>query len=646
MSAWFPLHQHSHFSLLDGLSKPEQMANRLLECGYAGGALTDHGNLGGCPGFLKALAKKKLKPVLGCEFYLCKQDAALKTQENRPLSHLCVLAKNKAGWKHLMKASSASYRPEHNFYKPRLDLDRLASFSKGEFVVFSGHPGSDLANVCFEDYRAAYGCRSYDDAKGLVRKDWEQAVTGLIRRYQTLFGKDNFFLEIQLVDHKNVPASLVVARILRHVGKKLGVPRVATADSHYCRQEDAPDQRVLLCSALDTTLKEVQRKLDNAEDVTLGAFFRSNNYHIPSPDEMRDLHGDCPDELENALRIADGCETYEVGNKPLLPHFKCPGGKAPDDYLAELCEEGFKAIVQKRVPRERWPEYRRRLDEVEFPVVRGTGGFLADYFLIKQDIIGHARKVLKAKTGPGRGSAAGCLVSYLTGITRVDPLKYNLSFARFYNAGRNSPGRIQLPDIDSDFPIKFRESVIQHIRDTYGADRVCQMATFSRMQGRGALKDVLRAHERCGFDEMNRITEHIPDEAAIADKLQEMMEETGEASIIQYALESDPEPLREWAFLDENGFMQGPYALDFAQAIRLEGTKRNMGKHASGIVICSEPLEDICPMVFDKGSGEMMTGVDMRDAEAMGLPKVDILGLRTQDCIMDAEAIVRTGSAE
>lgn len=644
MSVWFPLHQHSHFSLLDGLSKPEQMAGRLAECGYAGGALTDHGTVSGCPAFLKALTKKKLKPVLGSEFYVCRQDATLKAPENRALSHLCVLAKSRAGWRNLMKASSASQRPEHNYHKPRLDLDRLASFSHGEFVVFSGHPGSDLANVCFEDYRLAYGCRAYDDAKALVRKDWEQAVTDLIRRYQTLFGKDNFFLEIQLVDHRNIPASLVVARILRHVGKKLGVPRIATADSHYCRQDDAEDHRVQVCVNLDTLIADVMRKVENGEDATLGAFFRSNNYHIPDAREMLELHGDHPDELENTLCIAERCETYKLDNPPLLPHFKCPGGKAPDAHLRDLCEQGFKGIVQKKVPAEKWPEYRARLEN-EFSVIESTNGFLADYFLIKADIIRHARQVLKSKTGMGRGSAAGCEVSWLTGITRLDPIRYGLSFARFYNAGRNSPGRIALPDIDSDFAIRDREAVIQYVRDTYGADRVCQMATFSRMQGRGAMKDVLRVKGVCSFEEMNRITEHIPDEAAIADQLQEMMEETGEASIIQWALENNGEALKEWAFLDENGFLQGPLSLVFAQAIRLEGTKRSMGKHASGVVICSEPLDEICPMALDKGSGELMTAVDMRDAEMMGLPKVDILGLRTIDCLMDAESIIRTGVA-
>jgi DNA polymerase-3 subunit alpha len=205
-------------------------------------------------------------------------------------------------------------------------------------------------------------------------------------------------------------------------------------------------------------------------------------------------------------------------------------------------------------------------------------------------------------------------------------------------------GRIALPDIDTDFPIKFREKVKEYIREKYGHAHVCDMATFSRMQGRGALKDVLRVHSRCGFEEMNLITEHIPDEAEIADQLQEMKEETGEASIIQWALENNAEALKPWVFIKEDGELDGPLAMDFAQAIRLEGTKRSMGKHASGLIICSETLADIAPMVYDRGSQEMMLGIDMRDGEAMGLVKFDILGLRCLDCLEDCENIIRTGS--
>lgn len=631
---WVPLHCHSHFSLLDGLSKPRDIAERCRELGYSACAITDHGGICGVPPFLKEMKKAGLKGIAGCEFYICSKDSSIQDASNRALSHLCVLARGPKGWKNLMKASSASYQPENSYRKPRLDLERLAKFSHGTFVVFSGHMGSDLANICFKEPKMAYLAKSYEDAREMVAKDWKERVYGEISRYQRLFGKENFYLEIQLIDQQNLPASLVVARILRYAGKNLGVPCVATADSHYCRKEDAADQRVLLCSSMETTLGEVQRRLANHEDVGLASFFRSNNYHIPSLEEITQLHGEYPDEITNSEKISEMCEPFDISGTPRLPHFDSPDGKSPDEYLKSLCEDGLKKIDGGEA-------YSQRVWQVEYPVVTNAG--LSSYFLIVRDYIEHAVTKLKSRVGLGRGSAAGCLISYLVGITHLDPIRFGLSFSRFYNAGRNAPGRIALPDIDTDFQISSRDKVVDYLRQKYGRNRVAQMCTFSRMQGRGALKDVLRVHERCSFEEMNRITEHIPDESEISDQLQVMMEETGEASIIRWALENHRNELAEWATLNEDGSIDGPLAVFFAQAIRLEGTKRNMGKHASGVIISDEKLADICPMVWDKSAEEMIVGVDMRDAEQMGLVKFDILGLRALDNISDAESIIKTG---
>lgn len=668
MSNWFPLHVHDFNSLLDGLSKPTQIAERIVECGYGGSALTNHGNIAGCASFTVAMNsvckcghQKKihhqgqtcqkgcgckkyenvpLKPILGNEFYISQQDATIRDKTNGKHSHLVVLAKGPEGWKNLIKATSASNKPEVFYRKPRLDLQKLASFSKDSFITFSGHMGSDMANILFEEPSLAYDANSVSDAKAMLRTDWLARSTDLAGKYKGLFGESNFYMEIQLIDHENLPASVVVAECLRRVAFETKTPCVATADSHYCRKNDAPDQRILLCSALETTLNEVQRKLDNAEEVGLSAFFKSNNYHIPSFDELKDLH--THEELANSLVIAGRCEAIKISGRPMLPVFVPPDGSKPDDHLRQLARDGWRKKISTKVPKEKHPEYAERVKH-ELEVLTGAG--LSSYFLIVADFIRYAKEVLKIKVGKGRGSAAGCLVSYLTNITGVDPIRFGLIFARFYNQGRNSPGRVALPDIDCDFPIKSREAVIQYIRDKYGADKVCQMATFSRMQGRGALKDVLRARERCSFEEMGKITEHIPDEAAISDQLQEMLEETGEASIIQWALENNAEQLKEWAYLDEQGELQGPMAIEFAQAIRLEGTKRSQGKHPSGLIISSEPLADIVPMVYDKSSEQMIVGVDMRDAEEMGLVKFDILGLRTLDCICDAETLIRTGRA-
>lgn len=632
------------FSLLDGLSKPERIAERLKECGHQGSALTDHGGVSGCPAFHKALTNKKkgfdLKPILGCEFYVTSRDATLKEPDNRT-AHLCVLAKNHQGWKNLMKASSASYMSDVFYRKPRLDIERLGGFGHGEFIAFSGHMGSHLADAFFEQPKLAYNATTYEEAKSLVRKGWSEHLEGWIRRYQAAFGRENFYVEIQLIDMENLPASLVVATGLRWLAKRLNVPTVATADSHYPRHEDAADQRVLLCSALNTTMRRVKMAMQADEEVGLAGFFKSNNYHIPSLDEMMKLHGNHPEELKNSVEIANRCEVYPMGGKTYLPNFGCPDGMDADSYLMKLCLDGMRRKVIGRVASNKLSVYEDRLHKKEFPVIKEAG--LSSYFLTVQDYIRYATDVLKSKVGKGRGSGAGSLVSYLVDITRVDPIKHDLIFERFYNAGRNAPGRVAMPDIDSDFTIEARDKVIDYLRSKYGEDKVAQMATFSRMQGRGAIKDVLRALERCSFEEMNQITEHIPDEAAIADQLQEMAEAGEEPSIIRWALENNVEQLKPWAFLTDTGEIDGPLSLEFAQAIRLEGTKRSMGKHASGIIICSETLADIVPMVWDRGAEQMLVGLDMRDAEACGLLKYDILGLRTLDCIQGAENLVRTG---
>lgn len=310
--------------------------------------------------------------------------------------------------------------------------------------------------------------------------------------------------------------------------------------------------------------------------------------------------------------------------------------------MRQLCEKGWTKKIARKIPPTRHPAYRERLEK-ELRILGEVE--LESYFLIVADIVRFAREELKALVGEGRGSGAGCFSGYLLNITGVDPIEHQLLFERFFNRGRYNPaeGLANLPDYDCDFPVKSREAIIDYIRKKYGADRVCQMATFSRMQGRGAIKDVLRVHERCSFDEMNLITQHIPDEAAIADELQNMAEAGEEPSIIRWALEHNKSELSEWCYFDDDGELQGPLALDFAQAIRLEGTKRSQGKHASGVVICSEPLADIAPMLFDKTSGQPIVGLDMRDAEKMGLVKFDILGTVVLDKLQDAVSLIRTG---
>lgn len=236
-------------------------------------------------------------------------------------------------------------------------------------------------------------------------------------------------------------------------------------------------------------------------------------------------------------------------------------------------------------------------------------------------------------------SAAGCLVSYLIGITSIDPIKYHLLFERFFNAARAS----SMPDIDVDVPINKREQIIEYIKDKYGHDKVSQMITFNTMKGRGALKDVLRVYGNIGFEEMNRITKNIPDEAKIADELQEMKEETGEASIIRWALENNSEKLKEWCYIDDNGELQGPLAKRFEQAIRLEGTKSNQSKHAAGIAISYDPLQELCPMIYDSKTNQPIAGMEMQDLEALGVIKFDLLGIALLDKVMCISDLLKNG---
>ena len=287
-------------------------------------------------------------------------------------------------------------------------------------------------------------------------------------------------------------------------------------------------------------------------------------------------------------------------------------------------------FVPKKISKETQPFYVDRI-KYELEVLENAG--LSSYFLIVRDILEFVRKNGWIP-GPGRGSAAGCLVSYLIGITNIDPIKYNLLFERFYNAGRNTKDRVSMPDIDVDVPINQRDTIIKYIKDKYGHDKVSQMITFNTLKGRGALKEVLRVHNNISFEEMNNITKYIPDEAKIADELQEIKEEEGTASIIKWALENKADKFKEWCEINENGELIGPLAKRFEQAIRIEGTKFHQSKHAAGVAISATALDSICPMIFDTKTNQNIAGLEMNDLDSLGVIKFDILGIALLDKIM------------
>jgi DNA polymerase-3 subunit alpha len=607
----------SHFSLLDGLSKTDKIAQRCKAIGATACAITDHGSIAGVVKFYKSLKAAKIKPILGCELYICKNDPTIQDESNKSLSHFLVLCKNLQGWKDLIKIVSTSNLPENFYYKPRLDFESIKKLNSGNLIGITGHLGSSLADEIVEDY-------------GRLRENWLELGVKHVEYLKTIFGSQ-LFLEAQLIDKDNLPIQVDLTNAIREIGKKTGVKVICTPDAHYCERSDCEDQRILLCNNLKTTFSEISDKLSRGEDVPLGCFFKSDCYHIPSQEEMAAIHTE--EEIANTNIVNDMVEEYSILSKPRLPKFPCPDGFNEDEYLRELCRKGWVKKIKDKIPQDQHQIYIDRIKS-ELDILQGAG--LSSYFLIVSDILDFIRRS-GWLPGPGRGSSAGCLVSYLIGITQIDPIKYNLLFSRFYNEGRNTADHISLPDIDVDVPIEKREHVIQYIKDKYGHKNVSQMITFNTIKGRAALKDVLRVYGNVSFEEMNKITKNIPEESKISDELQTMKEETGEASILGWSLENMADHLRDYCFYNEAGELEGPLAKRFEQAIRLEGTKSNQSKHAAGIAISSDPLAEICPMIYDSKNKQLIAGMEMQDLEAIGVIKLDILGIAYLDKIMDIQ---------
>lgn len=615
-----PLHVHTDYSILDGLSKPAAVVKRCQQIGATACALTDHGSISGAVSFSNTLHKNNIKPILGCELYVGETD-----EEEKINYHLVLLAKNLNGWKQLIQIVSTSNLPSNFYKKPRLTLQQLSTFITDDLICVCGHPGSIIAESIINADRML---RATSSINSLLNIDGGISITKELREY---FGS-NLFMEIQCIDSPHSPQLSVFNHCLRHIAKELKIRCVATPDAHYCTHEDAIDQRVLLANQLKTTLPKIAHEVKTGNSVVLEQFFKYDNYHIPTLEEMVG-YGNTLEELENTTVISEMCEDYDITRKPELPQYATPNGETSGEYLRKLCREGFLAkreLVNESMRRANLTlnDYGKRFEH-EYGVL--TDAKLADYFLIVHDIINYA-KSLNMVMAPGRGSAAGSLILYMLDATQVDPLEHKLIFERFYNAGRNSADHISLPDVDMDFEIRGRGKVIDYISERFGHEKVAQMITFGRMQGRSALKDVLRAKESCSPEVMDMITKNIPNETEISDHLQEMKEQHGEASIIEWALENRGQEFSEWCSIDGNRLV-GPFAKEFEQAIRLEGTKRSMGKHPAGVIIANEPLATICPMVRSAGGGEVLCGLELSDLEKIGCVKFDILGTAVLDKI-------------
>ena len=378
----------------------------------------------------------------------------------------------------------------------------------------------------------------------------------------------------------------------------------------YAEEKDSILLNILLCSKHKTTLKKVNG-LDIGDD---RKFFETNQYHFKKSDISS---------VKNIQLISE-LEDYSILCKPKLPKVDC-GNMTESDYLTELCREGWRKKFS-HLKGEKRAEYRDRVKE-ELGVI--TGFELSGYFLIVQDIVNFVRKK-GWLPGPGRGSAGGCLISYLLGITEIDPVKYGLLFSRFLNSGRFSKDNISLPDIDMDVPSIYRDEIIEYIKYKYGEDKVYQMITFGRLQGRSAIKEVARVYGDLSFSELNELTESLPQEASISDELEEM----DVKSVIIWTLENEPKKLERWCKLDKEGNLTGELSDLFDLAIRIEGTYKSQGKHPAGVVISNEDLINDAPLILDK-DGNKVVGFEMSDLDKVGLTKFDVLGINLLDKIME-----------
>lgn len=611
---YIPLHVHSHYSLQLGLSKPKDIANRCLSLGIKSCAITDYGNISGSIAFYKEMQSNGIKPILGCEILICNYDPKIKTVENEKLSKITVLCKNLSGWHNLIKIVSATNSEDYFYKKPRIDINNLKQLISDESLIcITGYYGSSLWSEITSDNE--------------LKVNWTDIAKNHISVLNDIFGASNVFVEIQNFD--NYYNQQNISKELRKLCVAQSWQRIAGIDSYYCNNDDNVDQRILLCSSLKTTLPEISKKILSNIDTGFNHFFNSDKYCILDNSTMTELYEEI--ELNNTFLIDKLCESFSPLGQHVLPNFEFPKQfKNEAEYLRQLCREGWKKKIDQKIDKTHQQIYVDRI-KYELEVLEGAG--LSSYFLIVRDILEFVRSNGWIP-GPGRGSAAGCLVSYLIGITNIDPIKYNLLFERFYNAGRNTKDRVSMPDIDVDVPINQRDIIIQYIKDKYGYDKVSQMITFNTLKGRGALKEVLRVHNNISFEEMNNITKHIPDEAKIADELQEIKEEEGSASIIRWALENDPDKFKEWCEIDENGQLIGPLAKRFEQAIRIEGTKFHQSKHAAGVAISANPLNSICPMIFDTKTNQNIAGLEMNDLDSLGVIKFDILGIALLDKMM------------
>lgn len=562
------LHLHTEYSLLDGSGKIKEMVTRAKELGMDSIAITDHGVMYGVIDFYRACHAEGIRPIIGCEVYVAPNsrfDRESSSSEDR-YNHLVLLAENNTGYSNLMKIVSTGFT-EGFYYKPRVDYEILSQYKEG-IIALSACLGGEVASN--------------------VRRGFYEEGKKAALRLRDLFGENNFFLELQ--DH-GIPEQRQVNQALMRMHGETGIPLVATNDVHYTLESDEKAHDILLCI-------QTQKKVTDENRMR----YEGGQYFIKSPEEMENLFPYAKDALENTQKIAERCHVEIEFGEYKLPKYDVPAGFTPLEYLKKLCDEG---LVKRYINPSK--ELQQRLD-YEIETIRSMG--FVEYFLIVWDFIKYA-KDNQIMVGPGRGSAAGSLVSYCLEITNIDPIKYNLLFERFLN-----PERLTMPDIDIDFCFERRQEVIDYVVRKYGKDRVVQIVTFGTMAARAVIRDVGRALD-LSYAQVDAVAKMIPTEIGIT---------------IEKALLSNPE-LKNMYNNDE----QIKYLIDMS--LRLEGLPRHTSMHAAGVVISKAPVVEYVPL-SRASDDSITTQFTMTTLEELGLLKMDFLGLRTLTVIQNAVRLV------
>ena len=572
-AGYVPLHLHSEYSLLDGAIKIAELADTAQGWGLPAVAITDHGNLFGAVEFYKKMTKTGIKPIMGCELYVAPSSRHSRQKEDGPF-HLIALAEDNRGYSNLVELVSSAYT-EGFYYRPRIDREIFEAHSEGLIVL----------SACMK------GEVPYYLSHGMADKARETASY-----YREVLGPENYFIELQ---ENGMPEQLELNKTLLELARAMDIKVAATNDCHYLRKEDRRAHDILLCVGTGKTVNDPTRMR-----------FMGDGLYFKSPEEMQAAFSELPEALVNTVDIAERCNVQFQLGKNLLPLFKTEDGTPPGEFLERLVRRGMKEKYGENPPQ----EHQNRLAH-ELSVIKKMG--YESYFLIVWDFVNYARKQ-GIPVGPGRGSAAGSIVSYVLGITEIDPMRYGLLFERFLN-----PERISMPDVDTDFCRDRRQEIINYVSGRYGRGHVAQIITFGTLGAKAAIRDVGRALD-IQYQEVDRIAKLVPEGPNVSIK---------EALLVEPALGA---LYREDKTVKE--------LIDIAQ--RLEGLSRHASTHAAGIVISPSPLSSLVPLYKNPTDGSITTQFDMSSIDEMGLVKFDLLGLKTLTIIDKATRFINEGGSD